>query len=149
MFSAQKSHGHEVGEPTRPRVRFDAPSHRTLPLFRIGSFSGSWRLAFGILPSSLFHSRSSLGLPPYPKSTLSSVCEGLIRVENNLVPTRVPTSHRPQIRPENKGIKPKSNRHQPKNLSRRPLDSGRKPLFQRQNQRSLFITIIPVNPGQG
>jgi hypothetical protein len=133
MFSAQKSHGHEVGEPTRPRVRFDAPSHRTILLpmpceirveplalkpnhlkfclsryFKIiqrdsTCFKGfSPRIFFiGFLASENLHPSAD---NHHPKPILSSVCERLIRVENNLVPTRVPTSHRPQIRPENKGI---------------------------------------------
>jgi len=92
---------------------------------------------------------STFVLPPYPKSTVDLGCKGLIKVENDLVQTCPQTDHKLKIRAENKGIKPKSNRHQPKNLSRRPLDLGREPLFQRQNQRSLFITIIPVKPGQG
>ena len=47
---------------------------------------------------------------PHRKSTLSSVCERLIRVENDLPPT----CHRLKIRPKNKGIQPFTNRHKPK-----------------------------------
>jgi hypothetical protein len=96
MFSAHKSHGHADG------MRFNAPSRRALPPFGIWNFSGAWKLALGTLPSSLSH--------PHPTSTLSPVCERLIRVENSRVPTFPPTCHQPKIRPENKGIKPFTNR---------------------------------------
>jgi hypothetical protein len=51
---------------------------------------------------------------PHPKSTLSPVCEGLIRVENGLAPP----IHRPvtdqKSGPKIRGYKPISNRHKPK-----------------------------------
>jgi hypothetical protein len=92
MFSAQNSCGHVLGKRSRLR---------TLSFFGIEGFSGAWRLALGALFS----------FPPYPKSTLGSVCDGLIKVENGLVQTfhKSPTNQKsgPKIR----GYKPKSNRH--------------------------------------
>ena len=89
-----------LAQKTNPkRTHF---SHSFLRL-RFEDFSGSWSLALGML-------LSSSNLHSHPKSTFGSICERLIRVENELLPT----SHRPKIRPENKGIKPITNRHKPK-----------------------------------
>jgi hypothetical protein len=63
----------------------------------------------------------SLRTDRHPKSTLSPVCERLIRVENGPGQTSPPTCHRPKIRPENKGIQPFTNRHKPKNPARERL----------------------------
>jgi hypothetical protein len=116
MFSARKSPGHALGER-----RFNAPSRRTLPIFGTECFSGAWRPAMGTVPSCLAHFLSSHGLHPHPKSTLGSVCEGFIRVENGLVPA----SHKPKNRPENKGIKPFTNRHKPKSDRRKVMQAKR------------------------
>ena len=51
-------------------------------------------------------------IAPHPKSIVG--CEPLIKIENGLRPPLSPTSYKPIISPENKGIKPKSNRHKPK-----------------------------------
>ena len=60
---------------------------------------------------------SHIRLIPLPKSTVDLGCGPLIKVENGLKPPLSPTSYRPIIRPENKGIKRKSNRHRPKNFT--------------------------------
>ena len=148
MFSVRKSHDQRFGERTRLRVRFETPSRRTLffqmpcgiqverlplksnPLkfllsgcFKViqgvsTCFKGFSARIFFIGFLALKNPRSSAD-NSNPKSTLSPVCERLIRVENKLVPT----CHRPKNRPENKGIKPITNRHKPKNFSHALIDS--------------------------
>ena len=65
-----------LAQKTNPkRTHFSSNlSHSFLPL-RFENFSGAWRLVFGNLPSSFFHSLSSSDLVPPPTSTLRSVCE--------------------------------------------------------------------------
>jgi len=82
------------------QIHFSSTLSHSFSHLKFENFSGARRLAHRILSP-------SLGLHPHPKSTLRSVCERLIRVENDLPPT----GHRPKIRPENKGIKPITNRH--------------------------------------
>ena len=63
---------------------------------------------------------STVGYPirPIRRICINPHChpeyELLIKVENDLGSSLSRSSHRPIIRPENKGIKPKSNRHRPK-----------------------------------
>jgi hypothetical protein len=123
MFSADKSHDHAHGKspPQAPienhnvvlslspglrGMSYPGYRHRLSKLDPEGAarVQARVRLIFTQLPFSV--------LTPHPKSTLGSACEGLIRVENHLVPT----FHRPKNRPENKRIKPNTNRHKPKNF---------------------------------